>query len=91
MTNYILTGNLNVNGNMLIAGTVYDIKSLGTLVKKLEEGGYKNIMELTGNDRTIDYDFEVNGDLILVTFDCSITSKLCTRGTISMLDTQVLE
>jgi malonyl CoA-acyl carrier protein transacylase len=46
MTNYILTGNLNVNGNMVITGTVYDIKSLGTLVKKLEEGGYKNIMEL---------------------------------------------
>lgn len=91
MTNYILTGNLNVNGNMLIAGTVYDIKSIDALVKKLEEGGYKNIMELTGNDRTIDYDFEVNGDLILVTFDCSITSKLCTRGTMSMLDTQVLE
>lgn len=41
MTNYILTGNLNVEGNMVILGTVYDIKSLGTLVKKLEEGGIK--------------------------------------------------
>ena len=33
MVNYILTGNLNVNGNVLITGTVYDIKSLSTLVK----------------------------------------------------------
>ena len=91
MTNYILTGNLNVNGNMVITGTVYDIKSLSALVKKLEEGGYKNMMELTGNDRTIYSNLEVSGDLILVTFDCSITSKLCTHGTMSMLDTQVLE
>lgn len=48
-------------------------------------------MELTGNDRTIYSNLEVSGDLILVTFDCSITSKLCTNGTMSMLDTQVLE
>jgi len=91
MTNYILTGNLNVNGDMCINGTVYDIKSLGTLVKKLEEGGYKNIMELTGNNRTIESNLVVDGDLIVVTFDCSITSKLCTRGTLTMINTEVLE
>lgn len=91
MTNYILTGNLNVNGNMVITGNVYDIKSIDALVKKLEEGGYKNIMELTGNDRTIDYDFEVNGDLIFISFDCSIKSELNTSGTITMLNTEVLE
>ena len=91
MTNYILTGNLNVNGNMVITGTVYDIKSLSALVKKLEEGGYKNMMELTGNDRTIESNLEVNGNLILVTFDCSIKSELNAFGTMTMLNTEVLE
>ncbi|QOR60153.1 hypothetical protein [Bathycoccus sp. RCC716 virus 1] len=91
MVNYILTGNLNVNGNVLITGTVYDIKSLSTLVKKLEEGGYKDMMELTDNERTIDCNLEVNGNLILVTFDCSIKSELNASGTMTMLNTEVLE
>jgi hypothetical protein len=91
MTNYILTGNLDVNGDMAIHGTVYDIKSLGALVKKLEEGGYKNIMELTRNQRTLDCNLEVDGNLIVVTFDCSITSKLFTSGSLTMLNTEVLE
>jgi len=91
MTNYILTGNLTVNGDMRINGTVYDIKSHDTLVKKLEEGEYKNIMELTGNNRTIESDLVVDGDLILYSTYCSITSKLCTRGTLTMNNTEVLE
>ena len=91
MVNYILNGNLNVNGNVLITGTVYDIKSLSTLVKKLEEGGYKDMMELTDNERTIDCNLEVNGNLILVTFDCSIKSELNASGTMTMLNTEVLE
>ena len=69
MVNYILTGNLNVNGNVVVTGTLYDIRSLSTLVKKLEEGGYKDMMELTNNERIID-NLEVN-DLILVNFDCA--------------------
>ena len=91
MTNYILTGNLNVNGDMCINGTVYDIKSHDTLVKKLEEGEYKNIMELTGNNRTIESDLVVDGDLILYSTYYSIKSKLCTRGTLTMNNTEVLE
>ena len=49
--NYILTGNLNVTGDAVIAGTVYDIKSLSTLVKLLARGDYKDLMELTNNER----------------------------------------
>ena len=67
--NYILTGNLNVNGDAVIAGTVYDVKSLTKLVKLLAQGGYKDLMELTNNERIIDK-LDVNGDLILVTFEC---------------------
>ena len=88
MVNYILTGNLNVNGNVVVTGTLYDITSLYTLVKKLEEGGYKNMMELTNNERTID-NLEVN-DLILVNFDCSIRSVLNVRGTTSALNVEIL-
>jgi hypothetical protein len=89
MANYILTGNLNVNGNVVVTGTLYDIRSLDTLVKKLEEGGYKGMMELTNNERTID-NLEVN-DLILVNFDCSIKSILNVSGTTSSINMEVLE
>jgi len=68
-SNYILTGNLNVGGDVVIAGTVYDVKSLSTLVKLLAKGGYKDLMEVTNNERTIDK-LEIDGDLILVTFEC---------------------
>ena len=88
MVNYILTGNLNVNGNVVVTGTLYDIRSLDTLVKKLEEGGYKDMMELTNNERTID-NLEVN-DLILVNFDCSIRSFLNVRGTTSAINVEIL-
>jgi hypothetical protein len=91
MVNYILTGNLNVNGNVVVTGTLYDIRSLSTLVKKLEEGGYKDMMELTNNERIID-NLEVN-DLILVNFDCaeSWASMLNVNGTMSSINVEVLE
>ena len=49
------------------------------------------MMELTDNERTIDCNLEVNGNLILVTFDCSIKSELNASGTMTMLNTEVLE
>jgi len=89
--NYILTGNLNVGGDAVIAGTVYDIKSLSTLVKLLAQGGYKDLMEVTNNQRTID-NLEIDGDLILVTFECGPEkSTLNVRGTTSSMQVVSLE
>ena len=90
-TNYILTGNLNVTGDVVIAGTVYDIKSLSTLVKLLAQGEYKDLMELTNNQRTVDK-LDINGDLILVTFECGPEkSTLNVLGTTSSMQVVSLE
>jgi len=90
-SNYILTGNINVTGDAVIAGTVYDVKSLSTLVKLLARGGYKNLMELTNNQRTIDK-LEVDGDLILVTYECGPeSSTLNVLGTTSSMQVVSLE
>ena len=89
MENYILIGNLNVNGNVMITGTVYDVRSLSSLVKKLETGGYKDVMELTDNERTID-NLEVN-DLILVSFECEEKSILNVLGAMDSVNMEVLE
>ena len=89
--NYILTGNLNVTGDAVIAGTVYDIKSLSTLVKLLAQGEYKDLMELTNNQRTVDK-LDINGDLILVTFECGPErSTLNVLGTSSSMQVVSLE
>jgi len=89
MTNYVLCGELTVKGNLLVKGTIYDVKSLNGLVKKLEKGGYKDMMELTNNKRTID-DLEVD-DLVLVTFDCKERSILNVCGTSTSMNMEVLE
>jgi len=90
-SNYILTGNLNVTGDVVIAGTVYDIKSLSTLVKLLAQGEYKDLMELTNNQRTVDK-LDINGDLILVTFECGPEkSTLNVLGTTSSMQVVSLE
>ena len=80
-----------ISGFLPIKEMIYDIRSLSTLVKKLEEGGYKDMMELTNNERIID-NLEVN-DLILVNFDCaeSWASMLNVNGTMSSINVEVLE
>ena len=89
MANYVLCGELNVKGNLLVKGTICEVKSLSSLVKKLEKGGYKDMMELTDNKRTID-DLEVD-DLVLVTFDCKERSILNVCGTSTSMNMEVLE
>ena len=89
MANYILIGNLNVNGNVMITGTVYDVRSLSGLVKQLATGGYKDLMELTDNERTIG-NLEVN-NLILVSFECKEKSILNVLGAMDSVNMEVLE
>lgn len=89
MANYILCGELTVNGDVLIKGTVYEANSLSSLVKKIGKDDYKDIMELTSNKRTIDT-LEVD-DLVLVNFECEEKSILNVCGTSTIINTEVLE
>jgi len=91
MTNYILTGTLTVAGDANICGTVYDVKSLGALVKLLRQGGYKDLMELTDNERSVGK-LDLDGDLILVTFECGPEkSNLLVQGNTTALQVISLE
>ena len=58
-------------------------------LKKLASGGYKDVMELTDNERTID-NLEVN-DLILVSFECEEKSILNVLGAMDSVNMEVLE
>ena len=89
MANYVLCGELNVKGNLLVKGSICEVKSLSSLVKKLEKGGYKDMMELTNNKRTVD-NLEVD-DLVLVTFDCKEKAILNVFGTCTSMNMEVLE
>lgn len=89
MSNYILCGELTVNGDVLIKGTVYEANSLSSLIKKIGKDDYKDIMELTSNKRTIDT-LEVD-DLVLVNFECEEKSILNVCGTSTIINTEVLE
>lgn len=89
MSNYILCGELTVNGDVLIKGTVYEANSLSSLLKKIGKDDYKDIMELTANKRTIDT-LEVD-DLVLVNFECEEKSILNVCGTSTIINTEVLE
>lgn len=89
MSNYILCGELTVNGDVLIKGTIYEANSLSSLVKKIGKDDYKDIMELTANKRTIDT-LEVD-DLVLVNFECEEKSILNVYGTSTIINTEVLE
>lgn len=89
MANYILCGELTVNRDVLIKGTVYEANSISGLVKKISKNDYKDIMELTDNKRTIDT-LEID-DLILVNFECEEKSILNVCGTSTIINTEVLE
>tara|TARA_B100000242_G_C43053506_1_gene492435 strand:+ start:3323 stop:3592 length:270 start_codon:yes stop_codon:yes gene_type:complete len=89
MANYVVCGKLSVQENAIINGTISDVRSLSGLVKKLQEGGYRDVMELTDNKRVIK---ELNVDnLILINFECADKSDLCISGTTTTLNMEVID
>ena len=89
MSKYVLCGNLTVQGNLTVRGNVFTVMSMTALVKKLEEGGYKNIMELSNNQRTVD-SLEVD-DIIFISFDCDDQSELVVLGSCVTTNSITLE
>ena len=89
MANYVVCGKLSVLKNATINGTLCDVRSLSGLVKKLQQGGYIDIMELTNNKRIIE---EINvDDLILINFECADKSDLCISGSTTSMNMEVVE
>ena len=89
MANYVVCGKLSVLENAIINGTISDVRSLSGLVKKLQEGGYRDVMELTDNKREIK---ELNVDnLVIINFECTDKSDLCISGTTTTLNMEVVE
>ena len=89
MANYVVCGKLSVLENAIINDTISDVRSLSGLVKKLQEGGYRDIMELTDNKREIK---ELNVDnLVIINFECTDKSDLCISGSTTALNMEVVE
>ena len=89
MSKCIVCGNLTVNGDLTVTGNVYNVMSMKALIKKLEEGGFKNITELTNNQRTVD-SLEVE-DLIFINFNCDDQSELVVLGNCTTVNSITLE
>jgi|TARA_B100000925_G_scaffold203336_1_gene154318 predicted ATP-dependent serine protease len=89
MSKCIVCGNLTINGDLTVTGNVYNVMSMKALIKKLEEGGFKNITELTNNQRTVD-SLEVE-DLIFINFNCDDQSELVVLGNCTTVNSITLE
>ena len=89
MSKYVLCGKLTVKGNLTVKGSIFNIMNMTAFIKKLEEGGYKNIMELTNNQRTVD-SLEVD-DIIFINFNCDHQSELVVLGSCVTMNSTTLE
>lgn len=89
MSKCVVCGNLTINGDLTVTGNVYNVMSMKALIKKLEEGGFKNITELTNNQRTVD-SLEVE-DLIFINFNCDDQSELVVLGSCVTMNSITLE
>ena len=89
MSKCVVCGNLTINGDLTVTGNVYNVMSMKALIKKLEEGGFKNITELTNNQRTVD-SLEVE-DLIFINFNCDDQSELVVLGSCVTMNSLTLE
>jgi len=88
MRNYVLCGKLEVKGDITINGTIYDVQNMSALITKLAEGNYRNIMELTNHERTID-SLELD-NIVIISFDCDEVSELTVLGSVVSMNTDVL-
>lgn len=89
MSRYVICGKLTVNGNLTVKGNIFNVMNMTALIKKLEEGGYKNIMELTNNQRIVD-SLEVD-DIIFINFNCDDKSELVVIGSCVTMNSTTLE
>ena len=89
MSKCVVCGNLTINGDLTVTGNVYNVMNMKALIKKLEEGGFKNITELTNNQRTVD-SLEVE-DLIFINFNCDDQSELVVLGSCVTMNSITLE
>lgn len=78
MANYVVCGKLYITDKLIVKDTVYYVQSVSALVKKLEEGGYKNITELTNTENTVDN--VVVDNLIIINFNCDEMSEINVNG-----------
>jgi hypothetical protein len=89
MSKYIVCGKLTINGDLTVKGDIVNIMSMTALIKKLEDGGYKNIMELTNNKRTVD-SLELD-DIVFINFKCDEKSELSILGNCVAMNSITLE
>ena len=88
MRNYVVCGKLTVTGDVTINGTIFDVQNMSALVTKLAEGNYRNIMELTNHERTVD-SLELD-NIVIISFDCDYASELNILGSVVSMKTDVL-
>ena len=94
MNNYVLSGELTIENNLTVNGTVYDVRSLDGLIKVLEQGNFKNIMESINSDYPVKElrIKELNVDnLVIVNFEACGPGILNVNGTITSINTEVIQ
>tara|TARA_Y100000389_G_C16982444_1_gene280976 strand:+ start:186 stop:473 length:288 start_codon:yes stop_codon:yes gene_type:complete len=95
MNNCVISGKVTIENNLTVNGTVYDVRSLDGLIKVLEQGNFKNIMdgvhwsELDVGELRIK---ELNVDnLVIVNFEACSPSILNINGTMTSINTEIIQ
>lgn len=95
MNNCVISGKVTVENNLTVNGTVYDVRSLDGLIKVLEQGNFKNIMdgvhwsEVDVEELRIK---ELNVDnLVIVNFEACGPGILNVNGIITSINTEIVE
>jgi hypothetical protein len=94
MNNYVLCGKLTVERDVIVNGTVYDVRSLNGLIKVLEQGKFKNIMESINNNCPVKElkIKELNVDnLVIVNFEACGPGELNVWGNITSINTEIIQ